>query len=288
MVKVVGFLLAIAIGGADSAVGAGSPAQPEIVAVRSGTLTLRGLLWRPAGAAPFPAVLFNHGSGPGTDSSRPAALGPAFARHGYVLLYLYRRGAGLSADQGTDSQTLMAAALATKGQKGRNEVQMQLLDSELADVLAGLEFLRRSPEIDAQRVAVAGHSFGGQLTLLAAQRDATIGAAVVFGAAAASWSSSPSLRARLLAAVSRTSAPVLFVHAANDFSVEPGKALAAQMSRLGKPHLLKIYPAIGRDADHGHDFVHLALATWEPDVFAFLDEHMRGEQRRERSTARPF
>ncbi len=36
--------------------------EPELIVVRSGDASLRALLWRPAGAGPFPAVL-NHGSG---------------------------------------------------------------------------------------------------------------------------------------------------------------------------------------------------------------------------------
>ena len=36
---------------------------PEIVNVSSGTLDLKGYLWKPVGAGPFPAELFNHGSG---------------------------------------------------------------------------------------------------------------------------------------------------------------------------------------------------------------------------------
>jgi hypothetical protein len=36
---------------------------PELVVVRNGDASLRALLWRPAGAGPFPAVLLNHGSG---------------------------------------------------------------------------------------------------------------------------------------------------------------------------------------------------------------------------------
>ncbi len=249
--------------------------KPDTVEVRSGALTLRGLLWRPAGQGPFPAVLFNHGSGPATDPSRPAILGPAFAGHGSLFLYLFRGGAGLSADQGTNSEELMNRALAEKGQEGRNEVQLQLLDVELSDVLSGVAFLRAQSQVDARRIAVAGHSFGGQLALLLAEWDAQLRAVVVFGAAAASWDASPKLRSRLLAAVGRTRVPVFFIHAANDFSVSPGKALAEEMTRLGKPNRVKIYPTVGQTPGEGHDFVHLGLATWEPDVFSFLDEHMR-------------
>lgn len=269
-------LLALALASSLSVQAEGQvPGAPDTVVVRSGPLTLRGLLWRPAGRGPFPAVLFNHGSGTASYPQKPAALGAAFARHGYVFLYLFRRGAALSSDQGTNSEELLTRARAEKGQEGRNALQLQLLDTELSDVVGGLAFLRGRSDVDARRVAVAGHSFGGSLTLLLAERDTRVRAVVVFGAAAASWKASPQLRARLLAAVAHTHAPVFFIHAANDYSIAPGEALAAEMARLGKSHRVKIYPSVGQTPAEGHDFYYLGLSTWEPDVFAFLDERMR-------------
>jgi carboxymethylenebutenolidase len=275
MCRFLALVLILTAAWATSSPARGQASGPETVVMTSGALTLHGLLWRPAGAGPFPAVEFNHGSGPSSDPGKPAALGAVFARHGYLFLYLYRRGAGLSADQGTDSEALMNAARAAHGEEGRNELQLQLLETELSDVVAGVTFLRARPDVDAQRIAAAGHSFGGQLTLLLAERGAGIRAAVVFGPAAASWTTSPQLRTRLLAAVDRTEIPVLFIHAANDFSVEPGRTLAARMQRLHRPGLLKIYPAVGQSAREGHDFAYSGVSTWEPDVFAFLDERLR-------------
>jgi hypothetical protein len=40
-----------------------SNAGPETVVLHNGSITLRGLLWRPQGHGPFPAILLNHGSG---------------------------------------------------------------------------------------------------------------------------------------------------------------------------------------------------------------------------------
>ena len=259
---------------------------PDTVAIRSGALTLHALLWRPAGHGPFPAVLFNHGSGPADAAlgAQRMALGPLFARHGYVFLILFRRGAGLSAGEGTNSFDRMRQAFADKGQEARNRVQLELLDGDdLSDVVAGLAFLRSRPEVDARRVAVAGHSFGGSLTLVLAERDTSIRAALVFGGAAASWDGSPPLRARLGAAVRKTTAPIFLIYAANDYTTAPAKALAAEMERAGKPHRVRIYPPSGRTAEEGHDFVYREVPTWEPDVFAFLDRRLRGEH----SSSRP-
>ena len=102
-----------------------------------------------------------------------------------------------------------------------------------------------------------------------------VAAAVAFGTAAGSWGGSPRLRDRLLAAVRQTTAPVFFIHAANDYSVAPGKALDAAMARAGRSHRLKIYPAVGFTPRDGHDFIHQRVSSWETDVFTFLGEHTR-------------
>jgi carboxymethylenebutenolidase len=257
---------------------------PDTIVVHSGTLSLRGLVWRPQGPEPFPAILFNHGSGHASgkaadgmlDQRHPEVLGPIFARHGYVFLYLYRRGDGLSRGEGQASGDAMDREMARHGQEGRNRTQVWLLDNlELRDALSGLRVLRSLPGVDKRRVAVVGHSFGGSLSLLLVERDPALRAAVVFSGAGKSWDDSPPLRARLLAAVSQSKAPVFFIHATNDYSVEPGKVLDAEMARLGKPHQLKIYPRVGRTAEDGHSLVYRAVPRWEQDVFAFLDRWTR-------------
>jgi hypothetical protein len=65
---------------------------PEIVVVQSGALQLKALLWLPDNGGPFPAVLFNHGSGsfdamhtgPFVITEAAERLGPIFAKHGYA------------------------------------------------------------------------------------------------------------------------------------------------------------------------------------------------------------
>ena len=250
---------------------------PDTVIVRSGALRLRGLFWRPVGQGPFPAVLFNHGSGAQLEPNRASLIGPLFARHGYAILYLFRRGAGLSAGQGTQSGALMDRERAAHGEPGRNHVQIRLLErDEMGDARAGLAWLRGRPEVNARRVAVVGHSFGGSLTLLIAESDPQLEAAVAFGEGGWSWERSSLLRARLLAAVDHAHAPIFLIHAANDYSIAPGESLAAEMERHGKPHRLEIYPAVGTTPEAGHDFVYSSIGVWESDVFAFLDEHVRG------------
>src|SRR5947209_14930769 len=95
-------------------------AGPETVVVHSGSITVHALLWHPKGRGPFPAILCNHGSGRtreelqrlGPYEGQAETLGPVFARHGYVFLFLFREGVGLSADQGTSAVELMNSEFA--------------------------------------------------------------------------------------------------------------------------------------------------------------------------------
>jgi len=259
-------------------------AAPDTVVVHSGPVTLHGLLWHPAGQGPFPAILLNHGSGRtpeelarlGPYERQADTLGPVFARHGYVLLFLFRRGVGLSATQGANAIDSMNLELAAHGQEGRNTLQLQLLEGrEMSDALAGLALLKRLPAVDPHDIGLVGHSFGGSLTFLMAAREPEVRAVVIFSGAGYSWDRSPQLRQLLLTTASQVRAPTFLIHAANDYSTGMGTALDARLRQLGKVHRLKIYPAIGRTPEDGHAFPLLGVRQWEPDVFSFLDEYMR-------------
>ena len=162
-------------------------AQPEEVAFPSGGLTLRGFIFRPAGDGPFPAVLYNHGSEklPGTK----AGIGEFFAGKGYVLFVPHRRGQGRSQSQG--EYIMDAVGRAGAARDGRL-VEMQELHQ--ADVAAAAAYLRQLPYVDKSRIAVAGCSFGGIQTVLTAEKNLGLRAAVAFAPAAMTWAGSPMLR----------------------------------------------------------------------------------------------
>jgi len=229
-------------------------------------------------------VLFNHGSGAAdaqhtagqTMAEAAASLAPVFLRHGYAFFYLCRRGQGLSADQAPFMQDLLQREEAAKGKEARQHLHYLMVTTDhLNDALAGLLFLKTAPGIDAKRIAVVGHSFGGLITLLSGENDSAIRAEVTFGAGANSWKLSQELRDRVLAAVGRTSAPIMLIHAANDFDTAPGTAIAAELERLRKLHVLKIYPPLGKSPDDGHNLLYLAGPEWETDVFQFLDTNVK-------------
>src|SRR5262245_34309087 len=129
---------------------------PNTVVVPSGELHLKAFLWKPAGLGPFPAVLFCHGSG-GADADHTAGLqmteaaekpAPLFLNHGFAFLYLFRRGQGLSADQGPFMQNTLQHEESEKGKEARQHLQFVLATTDhLDDVMAGLNFLKNTPDI---------------------------------------------------------------------------------------------------------------------------------------------
>ena len=257
---------------------------PQVIEFPSGKLLLKAYFWKPAGIGPFPAVLFNHGSG-GADADHTArmpitqaadVLAPFFVKHGYAFLYPFRRGHGPSANQAPFMQDLLGREEESKGKDARQHLQFVLLTTEqLDDVMAAIAFLKTVPGVDPSRIAIAGHSFGGNLALLAAERDKTVRAAVTFAAAANSWDRSPELRERLMAAIRNTNAAIMLTHAENDFSTTAGKALAAELEHLHKPYVLKIYPPVGLTSEDGHGMLYENIPAWESDVFEFLDQHVK-------------
>lgn len=61
----------------------------------------------------------------------------------------------------------------------------------------------------------------------------------------------------------------------SDFSTSAGKVLAAELERLHKPYILKIYPPVGLTSEDGDGMLYENIPAWESDVFEFLDQHAK-------------
>jgi len=252
------------------------PPQGEVVSFPSGELMLKGVVYKPEGKGPFPAVLYNHGSAPGMLSKDAfEALGPVFAKRGWVFFGPYRRGQGLSASAGPYIGDEIAAATKSGGINAGAAKMVSLLSNEhLNDQLAAVAWLRTQDFVKPKCVAIAGNSFGGILTVLGAER-ASYCAAVDSAGAAQSWASAPKLRTLMVGAVRHSQAPIFFFQAENDYDLSPSRVLSAAMKEAGKEFQVKIYPAFGDSVSDGHTFGYFGSAIWADDVFRFLDEHCR-------------
>ena len=248
--------------------------KSEIVSFPSGKITLRGVLYKPEGTGPFPAVVYNHGSAAGMLSNEAfEAIGPVCAGRGWVFFAPYRRGQGLSASAGPYISDEINAAAKTGGIRAAAATMVRLLENDhLHDQLAGLAWLRKQGFVQPDRIAVAGNSFGGVEAVLGAERVKYC-AAIDAAGGAESWALAPELQMLMTRAVRNSQVPIFFFQAENDHDLSPSRTLSTIMRQAGKPFDLKIYPAFGNSPQDGHSFTWLGSSIWADDVFSFLEKY---------------
>jgi len=236
----------------------------EIVKFKNGALSLGGVIYKPKGIGPFPAILYNHGSAPGMLNDHVSdRLGPVFAKKGWVFFMPYRRGQGLSASAGPYVMDEVEAAEKKGGMPAAAATMTRLLKTDhLSDQLAALDWLKKQSFVQPNQVAEFGNSFGGIETVLGTQHGKYC-AAIDASGGAMSWDSAPMLQTTMIEAVRNSQVPVFFFQAENDFNLSPSKTLSAEMKKAGKPYELKFYPSFGKAAKDGSDI-------WGDDVFSFL------------------
>jgi dienelactone hydrolase len=139
-----------------------------VIGIPSGDVTLETTVFKPAGAGPFPMIVFNHGKLPGAprnqQRSRPLALAREFVRHGYVVVVPNRRG---FADSG--------------GEYGGNGCNVEANGyAQADDVAAAIAYMSEQSYVDKTHIVVAGTSHGGLAAIAYGARDA-VGVAGVRG-----------------------------------------------------------------------------------------------------------
>jgi carboxymethylenebutenolidase len=128
------------------------------------------------------------------------------------------------------------------------------------------------PFVDPNRIVVAGCSFGGIQTLLAAETGAGYKAAVSISPGALSWDRSEDLQRRLIQSVGRLKIPVLLIQPAQDASLAPSRVLGAEAARLKVPLTTKVYPPTGPESEQSHCFGGAkGMHVWAEDAKAFFE-----------------
>lgn len=248
--------------------------KPDTISFNSGDLSLKGLLWKPEGKGPFPAVLFNHGSEANSMGYLPG-IAKYFLDHGYAFFTPFRRGQSLSKGQGRYIGDVLTSLRNSKDSLTVGVMTINLHETEqIQDQMSGLQALKKQKAIDSSMIAVAGVSFGGMQTMVMATKNAGIKAAINFAGAAMMWNKSQEIQEWMKKLAAQSTIPVYFIQAENDFSTQPSIKQAASMKSVGKTYKIKIYPAYGVKPMDGHKFVD-AGDIWGPEVFAFLDKYLK-------------
>lgn len=146
------------------------------VRIGTGDLTLPGTLTLPAGEGPFAAVVLVHGSGP---QDRDTSIGAAKPLRDLAVGLAAKGIAVLRYDKVTYEHTFKVAA----------DSKFTLHKETVNDAIAAVKLLKQTPEIDAGRIFVAGHSQGGfaMPLILAADLDHDIAGAVLLSGPSTSF-----------------------------------------------------------------------------------------------------
>ena len=173
---------------------------PTVHEFTSGPYRLKGFLFTPPGAGPFPCMVYNHGSGVVEGHEDNATPGVAILLNtwGIACFMPHRRGYGFSPGPDWRSECPAPAFSAEY-----NAQLVQRLAGECDDVLAAFACVTQLPKIDASRVGVMGSSFGGVNTLLAAAREPRWRCAIEFAGAAMNWDRNPVVAAHMIEAAKK-------------------------------------------------------------------------------------
>lgn len=205
-----------------SATHAVSVIGPENVHFPSSTETVKGVLFRPEGAGPFPAIVVIHEWWGLTPWVKEQAK--MFAEHGYVTLAvdLYR---GQATNDPEIAHELMRALPQDRG---------------LMYLQSGLAYLKTLKFVDHERIGAVGWCMGGSFAMQFAIAAPTLRAvAINYGAP----ETDP-------AQLKKIHAAILGNFGAHDHGITPDDvhAFAAEMKKIGHPVDVKEY------ADAGHAF----------------------------------
>ncbi len=244
----------------------------EQVSITTGKYTLEGMIYKPQGIGPFPALIWNHGSEK-TPGWQPE-LAAFYNSKGLVFFVPHRHGhAGSPGEYIVDINNKLLEKY--KGHEEEAWKQMAPLhDVVNADVAAEVEWLKARPYVDKSRIIMSGVSYGGIQTLVSAEKGMGVRGFVSFAPAAMSWKMLP-LRERLLSAIAKAKAPIFLLQAENDYSLGPSEVLGAAIRKKGAPNQAKVYPPFGTTHQYGHGaFATFDIGTeiWGPDVMAFINK----------------
>ena len=280
IIKIAGLTAAIAVSSSAQQSTTAAPAsasepggpQYSTVFYTHDNLELEAYFFKPAGAGPFPVVVYNHGSRAGAERlERPMLfIAQVLVPAGYAVIVPERRGYGKSEGKTFDEEI--------GGERGARFLGRQ--QAEAGDVLAAVEYAKVNLPIDKKRIALMGYSFGGIVTTLAASRSGDFVAVVNQAPGALNWNRSADLRDALLAAARKIRVPMICMAAKNDATTDNVTRICGEAKSHGDSAEVTIYPPFSNqeaqvpDAPGHALFSRFGVEIWKKDVLAFLAKHL--------------
>jgi dienelactone hydrolase len=227
---------------------------------RDGDFVMHGILLKPEGEGPFPAVLISHGLG-GSAESFGLTKAREMVKWGFVCIApSYTHSAGAHGNRPGAPQADPPA----KGARGRQHpVDSGASAENVRRARTCLDLVSRMPEVDAKRLFAYGHSMGGFVTIgLAAIVPDRLQAAAITGSGIAPAEGFPAPSA---AKAEQVRTPFLILHGSADPVVRPQQS-ADFKAILDKNRVLNertVYDGEGHPIDQTQrERVFAAIRAW--------------------------
>jgi dipeptidyl-peptidase-4 len=217
-------------------------------------------------------VLFSHYGGPHSQVVTRGWAGPleqAIVARGFIWFEIDNRG---SANRGVAYESQIRHAMGTV---------------EVADQLAGANYLKSLPYVEGRKIAIYGWSYGGYMTLKMLQANQGVYAAGIAGAPVTKWGlydthyterylgdprEVPEVYARsdALGDAAKITDPLLLIHGMSDDNVvfDNSTALIAKLQANEVPFEMMLYPGY----THRVTGPKIGPHVWDT-IFAFLARH---------------
>ncbi len=237
-----------------------------IPAGRNHQARLETTVFQPNGPGPFPLIIINHGKDPGHPNMQPRDrfyhMAHAFVARGYAVMVPMRQGFANSTGRYRDRGCDMTA---------NGYIQAE-------DVMDALSYAREQKWIDADRIVIAGQSYGGLATMALGTRELPgVRGLINFAGGLRDDSNNCGWRSSLVSAFAEYGAqnkvPSLWMYGQNDSLFGP--ELVARMHDAfeqagGKAQLVE-YAPFKRDS-HGMLASRDGEKVWLADTMRFLEQ----------------
>jgi dipeptidyl-peptidase 4 len=217
-------------------------------------------------------VFFSHYGGPGNQQVLRGwenPLAQAIVAKGYIWFELDNRGSD------------------NRGVAFSKQLYRAMGGVEVADQLAGAEYLKTLPFVAPDKIATYGWSYGGYMTLKMLQANPGVYAAGIAGAPVTKWElydthyterfmgdpkpdAAAYAKANAMADTTKIADPLLLIHGMADDNVvfEHSSALVARLQGQAVPFEMMLYPGF----THRVGGPKVGKHMWE-SIFAFLERH---------------
>lgn len=223
----------------------------------SGNQTLQGVIYRPKGPGPFPAVVFNQSTPKAVNQGKSADVFPELAKifvnKGYIFFVPGRHLPG----------------------KVEPEDKPMLKDLLADNIVAAVAWVKAQHDVDDKRVAVIGDSAGAVSTLFAVGKGMDVRAVVLFLLPSGrNLTSHPQFQYRLTQSMEESTAPIYLIQLQHEGNFSAQKVFGPILERKGAPSALTIYPLFGEGQSDSPRFVVDGCGVWQRDVTSYLSKVM--------------